>query len=167
MFGSLGGPELFLILVVALIVFGPRKLPEIGKSLGKMMAEFRKASNDFRRTIEEEVEADKLREATRIDMSPVTSSAAAATTTPDPEVTPAPASAPSAPAEAAASTAAEPGAAASEPAPSTGAEPAASTATMAHTEAETAAAPSNVPAHEPALTVSREPASAPQPVEPK
>jgi sec-independent protein translocase protein TatB len=67
MFGSLGGPELFLILVVALIVFGPRKLPDIGKSLGKMMAEFRKASNDFRRTIEEEVEADKLREATRLD----------------------------------------------------------------------------------------------------
>jgi len=61
MIGSLGGPEIFLILVIALIVFGPRKLPEIGKSLGKMMAEFRKASNDFKRTIEEEVEADKLR----------------------------------------------------------------------------------------------------------
>ena len=67
MFGTLGGPELFLILVVALIVFGPRKLPEIGKSMGKMMAEFRKASQDFQRTIEEEVEAEKLREATRID----------------------------------------------------------------------------------------------------
>ena len=67
MFGTLGGPELFLILVVALIVFGPRKLPDIGKSVGRMMAEFRKASNDFRRTIEDEVEAEKLREATRID----------------------------------------------------------------------------------------------------
>ena len=67
MFGTLGGPELFLILVVALIVFGPRKLPEIGKSVGKMMAEFRKASNDFKRTIEDEVEAEKLREATRIE----------------------------------------------------------------------------------------------------
>jgi len=67
MFGTLGGPELFLILVVALIVFGPRKLPEIGKSMGKMMAEFRKASQDFQRTIEEEVEAEKLREATRIE----------------------------------------------------------------------------------------------------
>jgi Tat protein translocase TatB subunit len=61
MFGTLGGPEIFLILVIALIVFGPRKLPEIGKSVGRMMAEFRKASNDFKRTIEEEVEADKLR----------------------------------------------------------------------------------------------------------
>ena len=67
MFGTLGGPELFLIMVVALIVFGPRKLPEIGKSVGKMMAEFRKASNDFKRTIEDEVEAEKLREATRIE----------------------------------------------------------------------------------------------------
>jgi Tat protein translocase TatB subunit len=63
MFGTLGGPELLLILVIALIVFGPRKLPEIGKSLGKMMVEFRRASNDFKRTIEEEVEADKMRSA--------------------------------------------------------------------------------------------------------
>ena len=62
MFGTLGGPEILLILFIALIVFGPRKLPEIGKSLGKMMVEFRRASNDFRRTIEEEVEADKLRQ---------------------------------------------------------------------------------------------------------
>jgi TatA/E family protein of Tat protein translocase len=62
MFGSLGGPELLVIFVIALIVFGPRKLPEIGKSLGKMIAEFRKASNDLKRTIEDEVEADRLRE---------------------------------------------------------------------------------------------------------
>ncbi len=61
MFGTLGGPELVLILVLALIIFGPRKLPEIGKSLGRMMAEFRKASNEFRRTIEDEVEAEKPR----------------------------------------------------------------------------------------------------------
>jgi TatA/E family protein of Tat protein translocase len=59
MFGTLGGPELVLILVLALIVFGPRKLPEIGKSMGKMLAEFRKASNDFKRTIEDEIEAEK------------------------------------------------------------------------------------------------------------
>jgi Tat protein translocase TatB subunit len=59
MFGTIGGPELILILVIALIVFGPRKLPDIGKSVGKMMAEFRRASTDFKRTIEEEVEAEK------------------------------------------------------------------------------------------------------------
>jgi Tat protein translocase TatB subunit len=70
MFGTLGGPELFLIFVVALIVFGPRKLPEIGKSLGKMMAEFRKASNEFRSTIENEVEAEKIRESMRIETPP-------------------------------------------------------------------------------------------------
>jgi TatA/E family protein of Tat protein translocase len=63
MFGTLGGPEVILILVVALIVFGPRRLPEIGKSMGKMLAEFRKASNDFKRTIEDELEAEKVKEA--------------------------------------------------------------------------------------------------------
>lgn len=67
MFGTLGGPELFLIFVVALIVFGPRKLPEIGKSLGKMMGEFRRASNDFRNTIESEVEAEKIRDSLKIE----------------------------------------------------------------------------------------------------
>jgi TatA/E family protein of Tat protein translocase len=62
MFGTLGGPEVVLILVIALIVFGPRRLPEIGKSMGKVLAEFRKASNDFKRTIEDEVEAEKAKE---------------------------------------------------------------------------------------------------------
>jgi Tat protein translocase TatB subunit len=79
MFGTLGGPELFLIFVVALIVFGPRKLPEIGKSLGRMMSEFRRASNDFRSTIESEVEAEKIRESMRIEppkASPAPSAAA-------------------------------------------------------------------------------------------
>ena len=65
MFGTLGGPELILILVIALIVFGPRKLPEIGKSMGKMMYEFRKASTEFQRTINDEIEADKAREAAK------------------------------------------------------------------------------------------------------
>ena len=63
MFGPLGGPELVLILVLALIVFGPRRLPEIGKSMGKLLAEFRKASHDFQRTIEDEVEAEKYKSA--------------------------------------------------------------------------------------------------------
>ena len=62
MFGTLGGPEVILILVIALIVFGPRRLPEIGKSMGKMLAEFRKASNDFKRTIEDEIEAENRKE---------------------------------------------------------------------------------------------------------
>lgn len=61
MLGTLGGPELILILVIALVVFGPRKLPDIGRSVGRMMAEFRRASNDFRRTLEDEVEAERVR----------------------------------------------------------------------------------------------------------
>ena len=61
MFGTLGGQEILFILVIALIVFGPRKLPEIGKTMGKMLAEFRKASHEFQRTIEDEVEAEKAR----------------------------------------------------------------------------------------------------------
>lgn len=104
MFGTLGGPELFLILVIALIVFGPRKLPEIGKSMGRMMAEFRKASNEFRQTIESEVEAEKIREAARIEiprLDPGSSSAPKAAPAPPeepaPAVDPPPADGPAAP----------------------------------------------------------------------
>jgi TatA/E family protein of Tat protein translocase len=57
----LGMPEIILILVVALVVFGPRKLPELGKSLGQAMAQFRRASEDFKRTWEQEVEIEKVR----------------------------------------------------------------------------------------------------------
>jgi len=59
MLGSIGMPELILIFVIALIVFGPKKLPEIGKSLGKGLAEFKKASDDFKQNIEKEVESLK------------------------------------------------------------------------------------------------------------
>jgi len=55
MFGSLGGPELLLILVLALLIFGPRKLPEIGRTVGRSLAEFRKASSDFKMSLEHEV----------------------------------------------------------------------------------------------------------------
>ncbi len=59
MFGSIGMPELILIFVVALLVFGPKKLPELGKSLGKGLSEFKKASEDLKRTIEDEIEHGK------------------------------------------------------------------------------------------------------------
>ena len=52
MFGSVGAPEIIIILVVALLVFGPKKLPEIGKSLGKGMREFRKATRELTSTLE-------------------------------------------------------------------------------------------------------------------
>jgi TatA/E family protein of Tat protein translocase len=62
MFGSLGIPELIMIFVVALIVFGPKKLPEIGRTLGKAMGEFKKATDDFKNTIEREVHVEELKQ---------------------------------------------------------------------------------------------------------
>lgn len=59
MFGSIGMPELILIFIVALLVFGPRKLPEIGKSIGRGLAEFKRASDDLKKTIEHEIEQGK------------------------------------------------------------------------------------------------------------
>lgn len=59
--GNLGWTEIMMILVLALIVFGPRKLPELGKSLGQGLAQFRKASEDFKRTWEEEVTIEQQR----------------------------------------------------------------------------------------------------------
>lgn len=56
---NLGFPELLVIFVIALLVFGPRKLPELGKSLGKSLAEFKKATNDLKRTWEEEVQSEE------------------------------------------------------------------------------------------------------------
>jgi len=59
---SLGSTELIFILVIALIFFGPRKLPQLARSMGKGLAEFRKASDDFKRTWEREValETDRV-----------------------------------------------------------------------------------------------------------
>jgi len=59
MFGPIGMPELILIFLVALLVFGPRKLPELGRSLGRGIAEFKRTSDDLKRTIEDEIEQGK------------------------------------------------------------------------------------------------------------
>ena len=61
MFGSIGMPEMLIILVIALIIFGPRKLPELGRSLGKSLAEFKRASNELKNTLEEEIRLDEQR----------------------------------------------------------------------------------------------------------
>jgi TatA/E family protein of Tat protein translocase len=63
MFGSIGMPELIIILVIALIIFGPRKLPELGKSLGRSLSEFRRASNELRSTLEEEIRTEEQQKA--------------------------------------------------------------------------------------------------------
>jgi len=59
MFGSLGMPELIVIFVIALIVFGPRKLPELGRSLGRGIAEFKKATNDFQSSLADEIRVEE------------------------------------------------------------------------------------------------------------
>ena len=64
MFASLGMPELIVIFVIALIIFGPRKLPELGKSLGKSLAEFKRASNELKSTLEEEIRVEEQQRTT-------------------------------------------------------------------------------------------------------
>jgi len=64
MFGSLGMPELVVIFVIALIVFGPRKLPELGRSLGRGINEFKKATSALHSTLEDEVRAEEHRDVT-------------------------------------------------------------------------------------------------------
>jgi sec-independent protein translocase protein TatA len=64
MFGPIGMQELVIIFVIALIVFGPRKLPELGKSLGRSINEFKRASNELRSTLEDEVRLEEQRTAT-------------------------------------------------------------------------------------------------------
>lgn len=57
--GPLGVPELIFIFILALLIFGPKKLPEIGRTVGKGLAEFRKASNDLKRSINTELALDE------------------------------------------------------------------------------------------------------------
>ncbi len=61
MLGSIGMPELIIIFVIALIIFGPRKLPELGRSLGKSINEFKRASNELRNTLDEEIRVEETR----------------------------------------------------------------------------------------------------------
>ena len=60
--GPLGMQELIIIFIIALLIFGPRKLPELGRSLGKSLGEFKRASNELRNTLEEEVRVEEQKE---------------------------------------------------------------------------------------------------------
>jgi TatA/E family protein of Tat protein translocase len=66
-FEFFGTTEMLVIALVALIIFGPRKLPELGRSLGKSIGEFKRASEDFKRTWEREVEVERIERDLRFD----------------------------------------------------------------------------------------------------
>jgi TatA/E family protein of Tat protein translocase len=55
-------PEIIMIFIVGLLLFGPRKMPQLGRSIGRALGEFRRASNEFKRTVEDEVAAEEIRE---------------------------------------------------------------------------------------------------------
>ena len=61
MFGSVGMPELLIILIIALMIFGPRRLPELGKAVGQTINEFKKGANNLRDSVEEEVRREEQR----------------------------------------------------------------------------------------------------------
>ena len=62
MFGNIGFPELLVIMVIALLIFGPKKLPEVGRSIGKALREFRKTSDEIKEKIEEEIQAAEFKD---------------------------------------------------------------------------------------------------------
>lgn len=72
MFGSLGFPELMLIFGVALLIFGPRKLPDIGRSVGRALGEFRRATNDLKSTLEHEVRMEEDKDSVSVLREPRT-----------------------------------------------------------------------------------------------
>jgi TatA/E family protein of Tat protein translocase len=90
MFGSIGMPELIIIFVIALIIFGPRKLPELGRTLGKSLAEFKRATNELKTTLEDEIrlEEQQLQRA-ETKAAAQTTPTATAQTTPTATATPA------------------------------------------------------------------------------
>jgi sec-independent protein translocase protein TatA len=61
--GPIGFPELAVIMFLALLIFGPRKLPELGRSLGRSLGEFKRASNELRNTLDEEIRIEEQRNA--------------------------------------------------------------------------------------------------------
>jgi TatA/E family protein of Tat protein translocase len=87
--GNLGFSEMLVIFILALLIFGPRKLPELGRALGKALAEFRRASTDFRLAIEDEMreiehQAREIEQQARDAVSPPEQSLGAGLIAPSP-----------------------------------------------------------------------------------
>lgn len=100
--GSLGLPEIAFIFVLALLIFGPKKLPEMGRTIGRGVAEFRKATNELKRTINTEMALDeqpvppvlrprRIEEPGEAPATPAVSAASAASAISVPESAPPPA----------------------------------------------------------------------------
>jgi sec-independent protein translocase protein TatA len=62
MFGNIGLPELIIILAIALLIFGPKKLPEVGRSIGRALREFRRTSDEIKEKLEEEIQVEEFKE---------------------------------------------------------------------------------------------------------
>ena len=88
MFGPIGMPELVIIFLFALLIFGPRKLPDLGRSLGRSLSEFKRASNELKNTLEDEIRTEELQDARKSAQIPP--AASVPTSTPAPVATAAP-----------------------------------------------------------------------------
>ena len=62
MFGNIGLQEMMVIMAIALLVFGPKKLPEIGRSVGKALREFKKSTEEIKEKFEEQIRADDFKD---------------------------------------------------------------------------------------------------------
>jgi len=62
MFGNIGLPEMMVIMAIALLVFGPKKLPEIGRSIGKALREFKKSTEEIKDKFEEQIRVDDFKD---------------------------------------------------------------------------------------------------------
>jgi len=61
MFGNIGLPELMVIMAIALLIFGPKKLPEVGRTIGKAIREFKKSTDEIKDKFEEQIRAEDFK----------------------------------------------------------------------------------------------------------